>query len=126
MSKLSRYTTLVFILTPFFAHAAAAGVFYVVDLLTNIFTALVPILIGMAVVVFFWGIVKFISKAGDEREHEEGKQFIIWGLITLFVIVSLWGIVGFIQESLIPVSGGGLGDLPTMPNNVPVISTFVF
>lgn len=96
----------------------AAGLISVVDLLTLFITTLVPIMIGLAIVVFFWGIVKFIGHAGDERAREEGKQLIIWGLIALFVMVSLWAIVGFIQESLIP-AGGGPGALPTMPSSIP-------
>lgn len=96
----------------------AAGILSVIDLLTLFVTTLVPIIIGLAVVVFFWGIVKFIGHAGDERAREEGKQLIIWGLIAIFVMVSLWAIVGFIQESIIP-AGGGPGALPTMPSSIP-------
>jgi hypothetical protein len=120
MYKFTPITFVALFFTPLFAHAAPlSGLFGVFDLLINIFVTLVPIIIAIAVVVFFWGIIKFIAHASDERERESGKQLIIWGMIALFVMVSLWSLVGFIQESLIPSTGGSLGDLPTVPDTIP-------
>ena len=62
--------------------------------------SLIVILIGLAVVVFIWGLVVFIFKAGDEKSHEEGKNRMIWGIIALFVMVSVWGIINFVSNDL--------------------------
>jgi hypothetical protein len=52
------------------------------------------VLLGsIALLVFFWGIVKYISKRGDEKGIEEAKNTIKWGLIALFVMFSVWGLV---------------------------------
>ena len=83
---------------PFFAHAGT--VFDVLNLLINIVTSIIPILLSLAVLVFMWGIVKFIAQAGDEKAVAEGKQLMIWGMIALFVMVAFWGIVGYLQSSL--------------------------
>lgn len=56
--------------------------------------------IWIAVLVFFWGLVKFLFKAGDEKSHEEGRNRMIWGIIALFVLTSIWGIVYYIQSDL--------------------------
>ena len=77
----------------------AMNVFEVLDLFIYYITAIVPILISVAIMVFFWGIVKFIAHAYDEKAVAEGKQLIIWGLVGIFVIVALWSIVGYVQSS---------------------------
>lgn len=72
----------------------------VTDIIVNFFTSLFPILIGLAVVVFFWGLIKYIAKAGNTESHEEGKQIMLWGIIALFVMVSVWGVILFAQRAI--------------------------
>lgn len=50
-------------------------------------------LFALALLVFLWGMAKFILKADNETEREKGKQVMLWGLIALFVMLSVWGIV---------------------------------
>lgn len=101
---------------PLFAHA---DVFSLIDLGIDLFEKLIPIFIGVAIIVFFWGIIKFIANAGDEKAIEDGKKFMIWGIVGLFVIVSMWGIIGFLQESLDIGNIGGVGSGPGIPINIP-------
>jgi hypothetical protein len=54
--------------------------------------SVVPLLFGIALVVFLWGAVKFIQ-ASESSEKEEGRQFMLWGVIALTVMVSVWGLV---------------------------------
>lgn len=61
--------------------------------------ALVPILITMALVAFFWGLVRYLFNSGKDG-HAEGKNLMIWGLVSLFVMVSVWGIVRLAQDAL--------------------------
>ena len=62
---------------------------------------IIVILVGVALLAFFWGLAKFIFRVGgDEKAVEEGKMIMKWGLIALFVMVSVWGIIIFIQEAL--------------------------
>lgn len=61
---------------------------------------LVPIMIVLAVLVFFWGLVKYIMSASDEAAKEGGKNLMIWGMIALFVMVAFWGILGYFQSTL--------------------------
>lgn len=79
---------------------AVSDVGGVLDVLITLVKRIIPLLISIAVLVFFWGIVKFVAHGGDEKKIEEGRAFMIWGMIGLFVIVALWGIVGYIQSSL--------------------------
>lgn len=73
--------------------------------LVNIFISLtrttIPIIVGLALLVFIWGLVKFISRVGgDEKAVTEGKKLMIWGLATLFLMISIWGILRFFYGAL--------------------------
>ncbi len=103
---------------PFFI-SFSTGIAYFIDYLIYIVTLIIPLLLGLAVLVFMWGIVKFIAHAEDEKTHEEGKQLMVYGMIGLFVIVSLWGIVGFLHESLGLTSFATLGSLPEQSDTIP-------
>jgi uncharacterized membrane protein YidH (DUF202 family) len=67
--------------------------------LQDVVNFLIPLMIAIAVLVFFWGLVKYIANASDEATKESGKALMIWGMIGLFVMVAFWGIIGFVQES---------------------------
>ena len=54
-----------------------------------------PVLEGLALLVFIWGLAKFIMKSGDEKSHEEGIALMKWGLLALFVMLSFTAIVAF-------------------------------
>lgn len=60
---------------------------------------LVFLLIAVAVLIFLYGVVKFIGAAGDEAKRKEGKDLIIYGLIGLFVMVSVWGLVNVLVST---------------------------
>ena len=97
---------------------ASADAFDLLDTGIAAFNAAIPLALSLAVVVFLWGMVKFVAHAGDEKAVEEGKQVVVYGLVAIFVIVSLWGIVGFIQKTL-SISGPGGGTLITIPTKLP-------
>ena len=62
---------------------------------------IIAILVGVALLAFFWGLARFIFRVGgDEKAVDEGKRIMKWGLIALFVMVSVWGIVKFMQRAL--------------------------
>ena len=60
---------------------------------------LVWVMSGTAVVIFMWGLVMFVAKASDSREHQRGIQLIQWGLIALFIIFSLASILSLLCTS---------------------------
>jgi hypothetical protein len=67
------------------------------------------LLMSLSVVLFFWGIVKFIW----QDKKEEGKSHMIWGIIGLFVLFTIWGLVKFLQKSVIDNDGSTVV-LPTV------------
>ena len=68
------------------------------DSIGGLINTLVPIVFTLALLYFFWGLADFVRKVGG-NEMEEGKNKMIWGLITLFVMASVWGIIKFIGDA---------------------------
>lgn len=70
---------------------------------------LIPIVFSLALLLFFWGVVKYIWSEGQGKA--QGKQIMVWGVVALFVMTSIWGIVRFLQVDIL----GG-----TSPSSVPI------
>ena len=88
------------LLTPMFAMAQFNGTKGLITSVGGIVQQLLFVVSGIALLVFFWGLTKFLWKSGSEADHEQGRNIMIWGIIALFVMVSVWGIVGFMQKEL--------------------------
>ena len=54
--------------------------------------SIVPLAIGIIMIVILWHIGQFVLHAGDERERDEHKKFIIWAVVAVFAILAFWGI----------------------------------
>ena len=63
-------------------------------------TKAIPIVFGLALLFFFWGMAKFIYSAGDMTGKAEGKSIMIWGVIGLFVMFSVLALIQFVQQNL--------------------------
>ena len=86
--------------------------------ISNLINFLLPFLISLAVLFFFWGVVKYVASAGDETARAEGKSFMIYGLLAVVVMVSFWGIIGFIQASINSAGGSGAVNISAAPGGI--------
>lgn len=77
----------------------------------DLIVATLPLIAGLALLAFFWGMAKFILKAGSEDGREEGKQVMKWGIVALFVAISLFGILTFLYNEF----GFGSIGIPQLP-----------
>lgn len=71
-----------------------------VDSFGRIVGDLIPIVFAIIVLVFFWGLAKYVLAAGSEESKAEGRRIMIGGMIALFVAASIWGIVKWAQGGL--------------------------
>ncbi len=55
--------------------------------------AIVWLLVTLATVLFFWGLVKFITASESPEEQKKSRGLMLWGFIGLTVILGFWGIV---------------------------------
>ncbi|OHA94715.1 MAG: hypothetical protein A3C62_00100 [Candidatus Zambryskibacteria bacterium RIFCSPHIGHO2_02_FULL_39_16] len=72
-----------------------------VSIFIDLIQVALPVVVGFALLAFFWGLAKFIFRVGgDEKAVEEGKNLMIWGVIALFVMISIWGIIAFVYRDI--------------------------
>lgn len=95
-------------LTPAFAFAQLGNVTDIVGEIGDLVKLATPIVIGLALLAFFWGLVKFIFSSGDEDARKDAKHLMIWSVIALFIMISIVGIIGFIGQAVGVGQGGDL------------------
>jgi uncharacterized membrane protein YidH (DUF202 family) len=71
----------------------------------------VPFLFALAVVIFIYGIVKFMATQ-DSSEREQGKQMMLWGVIAIAVMFCVWGLVQIFGDTI-----GVKSIIPQLPVN---------
>lgn len=87
---------------------STAGLAGIVDNLTAAANALIPFFLAIAVVVFIYGVIRYIlAGGGDEKTSARG--YIIWGIIGIAVIVSLFGVIRLLQSTLGVDPNAGVG-----------------
>lgn len=74
-------------------------------------TVAVPVLTGLALAFFLWGLVVFLAKTSNDQARTEGKRHMVWGVIGLAILVSTWGIVR-VAIALFGLEGGAVPPLP--------------
>lgn len=74
----------------------------------------VPFLVGVAVVVFFWFLIKFIVQSADPAVKASSLKGMGLSIVAIFVMVSIWGIVGLLG-SIMGVGQGGSIPIPAVP-----------
>jgi hypothetical protein len=116
MNRLTKiFLLIVLVIFPVTVSAQLGGIkSLVVFGLQPLIGYLITLVVGIAVVAFFWGLVKFIFAQGSETAKVEAKRIMGWGLIALFVMISVWGIVNFMQRELLPGANFGPPPIPTL------------
>jgi hypothetical protein len=75
------------------------GLFGIVKSLGNLIAVATPVVAGLAVLYFFWGLAEYVLNSGDEKKKEQGRNIMIWGTVALFIMVSVWGLVRALQDT---------------------------
>ncbi|MFA5841854.1 MAG: hypothetical protein WC835_02755 [Candidatus Paceibacterota bacterium] len=94
-------------LTPFLALAqsssctsvSSSGLIGLFACASGLIQTLSILLIALALLLFLWGVAKFLYKADDQKARDEGRQFMIWGIIALFVMVAAMQLAGVISRT---------------------------
>ena len=70
----------------------------IVKLFIDLIDFTLPFLVALALLAFFKGLVAFIAKSGDAKNHEEGRDLMVWGLVGLFAMISVFGILRLLLD----------------------------
>src|SRR3990167_10187014 len=79
--------------------ASAATLTDTLVFMSTFLNGIIGLFITLAIVVFFWGLIKYLWSIDNENAHE-GLKIMFWGLICIFVMVSIWGIIRLLQSTL--------------------------
>ncbi len=88
---------------PMIASAGPANFKEVVQLIIGMIQAVVPLVVGLTLLVFIWGIFQLVRN-NSEDSRKEAIAVITYGIIALFVMVSVWGLVSILTSTFF--SGG--------------------
>ena len=68
----------------------------------------VPIFFTLALIVFIWGVIKYVLAGGDTEKKKQGMSLIMYGIIGLFAIFAVWGLVKVIANTFSIDTGGSM------------------
>ncbi len=113
------YASLVFLfpVITFAQGVSFDGLIQPLNGLGNAMNKIIPLIIGAAVIVFLWGVLKYVLTGSEKPEQrEDARKFMIWGIVALFVMVSVWGLVRILQTTtgITNTNSSGVG-FPTVP-----------
>jgi len=89
-------SALALMVMPVMAHAA--GITELLETIRGWLNMLVPMLITLGVIAFFWGLVKYLFK-GDGEGKKEGLNLMMMGILAVFVMASIAGLVAMLQDT---------------------------
>lgn len=61
--------------------------------------SIIPLLFTIGLAAFIFGVVQYMLNPNNSEKRDEGKKYMIWGIIGLFVMVSVWGLVGILSNT---------------------------
>ena len=106
-------------LLPFVASASQAGygqnLYNVLGLFNNLLNMMIGLMVTLAIVVFFWGVVQYMVNVGEGKA--DGLRMMFYGVIVMFLMVSIWGIIRLLQGAF-----GVTNNTATIPQAVPLIN----
>ncbi|MBU3668807.1 MAG: hypothetical protein FGM57_02465 [Candidatus Taylorbacteria bacterium] len=100
-NNLFKIGTLAAVVVPGIASAQSiGGILGLLAQASDLINRLIPFVIALTVLIFLWGIFKFVIAGGDGEARKEAQGYIIWGIVALFVMVSVWGLVNILVRSV--------------------------
>ncbi len=72
---------------------------WLIEQFLGIMGSLIPVIIGLALLAFLWGLFGYLKASGDDTALAKARGTMIYGVIILFVMVSIWGLVRVLQRT---------------------------
>ncbi len=101
------------------AFAAAQTLLNTLALVSTFLNSLVYLLITVAILVFFWGLIQYLLNDGQEGKAK-GLKIMLMGVVTIFVMVSIWGIIRLLQSTFRVTSTE-----PVIPKTIQLDTRFI-
>ncbi|MFZ2523062.1 MAG: hypothetical protein WAW92_01615 [Minisyncoccia bacterium] len=112
--KKAVYASLAFAPVLAMAQSNFGSLTSIVDFVVVTVGRLIPVFFGLAIIYFFWGLIKFLQAAGDPKAQENGRNMMIWGVITIAVMLSVYGLTIWLR-TLFGIGNQTSLPIPTVP-----------
>ena len=56
-------------------------------------STIMPFIVALAFLYFFWNMGQYLLNMGNETERENFRKYSVNALLALFIMLSLWGII---------------------------------
>jgi len=96
-SKVTALGSSVFILVMMPIVADAAGITQFLVTVRGWLNMLVPMLITLGIIAFFWGLAMYLFSDGEDKA--KGLNRMMMGILAVFVMASLGGLIGILQNT---------------------------
>lgn len=71
-------------------------------IIREIINPFIAFIIGLAVLVFIYGVLQTILNSENTEKQEAGKRHMLWGIIGIAIMVSAIGIIAVINSIWYP------------------------
>lgn len=72
-----------------------------VDLFIGLLSLIVPLIFTLAMLFIIWKVVdSWVLNADNTAKVDEGKQYVLWGVLVLVVMSAIWGILALLRGSI--------------------------
>lgn len=65
----------------------------------NIIQYVIPVIIGLGLLAFLYGLVVYLANGGNEEKRRESINYMVAGIIGLFIMFAVWGIVALLSAT---------------------------
>lgn len=72
---------------------ASQGLRGLICFAASLLRLVIPLLVGVALIMFIYGIIIYVINADSDDKRKEGTKSMLMGIIGLFVMISVWGLV---------------------------------
>ncbi len=101
--------------------ADVANLQALIAMLIGLGNQIIPLFFLLALLAFFWGVIKYIYKGGSNpQEMASARSYMIYSIVGIAVMMSVWGLALFLKNSFFPsapapinlgTGGGGGGEI---------------
>ena len=112
MKNIKYFALSSFLVLPMMASAQVGSGLdnFLESILNFINGVLIPFIIGIAFLLFVWGMFQyFIAGGANEEAKEKGKSLLIYSILGFVLIIVFWGLINLLAGAT-GLDGGSFGD----------------
>ena len=74
----------------------------------------IKVLVALTVLVFIFGVIRYIAAGGDPQATKNARSLILWAVIGFALILGIWGVARFFLVGIFGSESTQIPDVPTI------------